>query len=197
MKTLSTTIVLLTCLIQPSIGEEPRVEHERPAAPKGFQWQELQGASGSFVLVPDKWHFETLSTQDSLVYRVTKDNPKTGNVLTGLTINVVRDVKEKTGVDASLYGVRYIDDYMKTTNVLIKPDKIYTLGPFKRASCQVEKTFEAKGEKRLCRVRVVTYANDKTGTLFVVIFGAPTEEWDEAWKVGEQLFRPLLLSTKL
>ena len=29
--------------------------------------------------------------------------------------------------------------------------------------------------------------NDKTGTVWMYIFEAPAEEWDEAWKVGRPI----------
>jgi hypothetical protein len=188
--------ILAFSFLSISMAEEPRVENGRPEPPDGYRWQELEGAAG-FVLVPNKWHYSTQSTKDSVAFQVTKEDPKVGQFLTGMTINVVRDVKKKTKLDPSLYAVHYLNEYMKGNKVVIKPDKIYDVGPFKRVSCQVEKAFDFAATKRECRVRVVGYANDETGTLFIVIFGAPVEEWDEAWTTGKQLFSPLALNDKI
>jgi hypothetical protein len=40
-------------------------------------------------------------------------------------------------------------------------------------------------------------ANDKTGTLFLTIFEAPTANWDEAWKTGEVILRKMLLDDEI
>ena len=197
MKRLLVTSILLAGFVELVAGQEPRVEKTRPEAPAGFRWQELEDIPGSFVLLPAGWHYWKAASKDSVAHRVTKEDPQDGPFLTGLTINVVRDVKKKTDLDPSLYAVHYVSEYMKGNKVLIKPDKILAVGPFQRISCQVEKPFAVRGKERLCHVRVVTYANDKTGTLYVVIFGAPVEEWDEAWKIGKQLFNPILLSDKI
>jgi len=40
-------------------------------------------------------------------------------------------------------------------------------------------------------------ANDKTGTLFLVVFEAPTASWEEAWKTGESIFKKMLLDDEV
>ena len=46
-------------------------------------------------------------------------------------------------------------------------------------------------------VHQVLIANDKTGTLFMVLFEAPTEDWDEAWRKSEVMLKRLLLDDEV
>lgn len=46
-------------------------------------------------------------------------------------------------------------------------------------------------------VHQVLIANDKTGTLFIVLFGAPTYTWDEVWRNGEVMLKRLLLDDEV
>ena len=41
--------------------------------------------------------------------------------------------------------------------------------------------------------RVTTIANDDTGTLYILVFGTPEDDWEETYKVGKQLYNPILL----
>ena len=36
-------------------------------------------------------------------------------------------------------------------------------------------------------------ANDRTGTIYVVLYEAPEEEWEKAWKVGEPILKELII----
>ena len=47
------------------------------------------------------------------------------------------------------------------------------------------------------RIRIHTIANDKTGTLYVILFGAPESEWDKAWKIGKTMLNPIFLDDEI
>lgn len=87
--------LVLLCCVGVSAAADPPAKKERPPAPEGFQWQELEGLGGS-VLLPKGWFFSKDSTRDAAVCRVTQEDPTKGKgFLTGLTVNVIRDVKAK------------------------------------------------------------------------------------------------------
>lgn len=169
---------------------------KRPEAPKGFAWQGLEEVNGA-VLVPDGWHFSKISTKGTLAYRVTKEKLDDDNdsFLTGLTINVVRDVPGKTKVKPSLYAVKYIRDYIKTAETNGKP-KVGKAGTLKRITCYFVKKLPKVSDETRFRIRVTTYANDETGTLYVMNFGTPEEDWEENFKIGKQLFNPILFDAR-
>jgi len=43
------------------------------------------------------------------------------------------------------------------------------------------------------RIHTLMIANDKTGTLYVVLFEAPKDRWDEEWKLGHPIVKQLML----
>jgi len=170
-----------------------KVESKQPEAPNGYSWQSLDEVRAK-VLVPKNWHFSKMSNRDLLVYRVTKEKLGKDDVpfLTGITINVTREVPKKTKVDPSVYAVKYIKDYIENVEVVEEP-KIDEAGGMQRITCQVVKKLPNIDKEKLFRVRVTTLANDKTGTLYILIFGTPRDEWDGSYKIGKPMFNPIVL----
>lgn len=167
---------------------------KRPEAPPGFRWQELKEVRGA-VLIPDGWHFQKTETKDALVFQVTKESLKeTSKFLTGLTINVAREVTKKTKAPPSIYAAALIEKYTKGGEVLIEP-KTDRIGNIERTKCEVQKSMPELSKDKLFRMRLVVLANDKTDTIYILIFGAPKDEWDQAWKIGTKLFNPIMINT--
>jgi hypothetical protein len=189
---LSALLVLLSATSIIVAAEEPAKKAERPKAPAGFQWQELEGTGGS-VLLPKSWFFSKESTRDAAVYRVTQEDPAKGNgFLTGLTVNVVRDVKAKAKADAFMYSVFYVDGYRKGAKTFGDP-KIDKADGFDRVVCDVENELPGAAKGVVFHVRLMTLANKETDMLYVITFGAPKGEWEKAIKIGEPMLSSLTL----
>ena len=172
-------------------------DSKRPDPPEGFQWQELEEIDGA-VLLPDGWHFGKSSSKDGLVYRVTKEKLDEDNkvFLTGLTINVLKDVKEKTNVPPSIYVVKYLKDYKEKSETSGRL-KVSKNGNLLRITGYFDRKIPDVDDKTLFRVRVTTIANDDTGTMYVAIFGTPKDEWEQNYELGKQMFNPLMLSRRI
>jgi hypothetical protein len=144
------------------------------------------------MLLPKGWHFSTVASKDGLAYRVTREEPsREKGFLTGLTVNVIHGVKKKSKADPSLYAAYHVENYLQEAKVISKP-KLDRSGRFARIQCEVEKELPAAAEG-LFRIRMVTLANDETDLLYVLIFGAPSDRWEQDWKIGRQLFDPIEL----
>ncbi|MGI8981484.1 MAG: hypothetical protein ACR2FY_19845 [Pirellulaceae bacterium] len=172
-------------------AEEPAKKAERPKAPSGFQWQELEGMGGS-VLLPMGWFFSKNSTKDSVVCRVTQEDATQGSFLTGLTVNVIRDVKAKAKADPFMYSAFYVDSYRKGAKTFGDP-KVDTADGFDRLVCDVEKEIPGAAKGVVFHVRLMTLANKETDTLYVITFGSPKDQWEKAWKIGEPVLASLTL----
>ena len=189
---LSAWLVLLTVASVLAAAEEPAKKAERRKPPAGFQWQELEGLGGS-VLLPKGWFFSKDSTRDAAVCRVTQEDPAKGNgFLTGLTVNVVRDVKAKAKADAFMYSVFYVDGYRKGAKTFGDP-KVDKADGFDRIVCDVENELPGAAKGVVFHVRLMTLANKETDTLYVVTYGAPKDEWEKAIKIGEPMLSSLIL----
>lgn len=159
---------------------------QRPSPPKGFKWHEIRELKAAF-LMPDGWHHSSVSKDGTIAYRFTKEDASgTEPFLTGLTVNVARDVKGKSKVDPSLYAVHYLQNYEKGARVL-KEMSLDTIGKLTRVRMEVVKKLPHIDPERKFRLHLVTIANDETGTLYVLNFGAPEADWKAAWKQGKKM----------
>jgi hypothetical protein len=189
---LAAMLLAAFALVSGVVTAQDKPEQKRPEPPKWFKWQELKEIQGA-VLLPDGWHFNKVSNEDTLAYRVTKEDLKKEKVfLTGFTINVTRNVKTKTNLTAPDYAVYFVDNYTKGAEIVDEP-KMSEAGELKRVTCQVIKKLPDVDKEKLFRLRVTTLANPKTDTLYILIFGAPKDQWEQAYKIGEKLFNPILL----
>lgn len=192
--------LILACFVSPFASAEEPVkkgakEADRPPAPAGFSWQELEGMGGS-VLLPKGWFFSKHSTRDAAVCQVTQeDSAKGKGFLTGLTVNVIRDVKAKSKADAFLYSAYYVDGYRKGAKTFGDP-KIDKADGFDRIVCEVENKLPGAAKDVVFHVRLMTLSNKETDTLYVITFGAPKDEWEKAWKIGEPVLASLTLPAK-
>ncbi|GAB3581475.1 hypothetical protein [Hymenobacter daeguensis] len=162
--------------------------------PAGFSWQPLP-ASKAAALLPAGWHYRAAGEKNAPTYYLTQEEIGENNEFqTGLSLQVVRKAKAKTGRPAS----EYAELLMMRTG----------FGPGKQ---QLEKTAVADGPfyKRTVRYRdappeaeprvvyQLALANAKTDTLYLLTFESPEKEWAEAWKLGEAMVRELVLDSHL
>jgi len=164
----------------------------RPQPPEGYDWQELKECR-SAVLLPRGWQFSQNKVDDTLAYFVTRDEPLEGKFTTGLTVNVVRNLSDASKLKPSLYAAHYVQEYLKQSEETVEQPESAPAGPFDRISCQVIKRFPQFEDQRF-RVRMTTFANDKADALYILIFASPVDEWEQSYRIGEQLFNPIVLA---
>lgn len=160
------------------------------AAPTGFAWQPLPESKAA-LLLPEGWAYQAEGEKGSPTYYLTREaTGESGEYQTGLSLQVVRKVKTKTGRPAP----EYAELLMLRTG----------FGPGQQ---QLEKAASVDGlfYKRTVRyreappeaeVRVVyqlALANAKTDTLYLLTFESPEKDWAEAWKLGAVMVRELVL----
>lgn len=163
------------------------------ALPAGYTWQPLP-ASKAAAPLPAGWYFRAAGEKGAPTYYLTQDEIGENNEFqTGLSLQVVRKAKAKTGRPAA----EYAELLMLRTG----------FGPGKQ---QLEKTAVADGPfyKRTVRYRdappeaeprvvyQMALANTKTDTLYLLTFESPEKEWAEAWRLGEVMLRELVLDAR-
>lgn len=153
--------------------------------PAGYEVQRLPGLNGE-ILKPMGWYFTSNGTKNSIIYRLTREDPTHG-YLTGFTITVAPSVYKITNKKPSEYAQVVMSDYAKKT--LISTDDARTFssgqGEAQLLGCIVDEKISYMGKEVMCRVGVTTMAIDDIDLLAVIIFGTPVQDW----KANEKIYR--------
>lgn len=162
-----------------------------PEPPEGYAWQWCEEIKGGF-LKPDGWFFKKAGKGDTLGFFITKEDiDKEGKFLTGLTVNVLMDIPEKKNIKASDYAKLFREEARKTGDFVREWNNV--VGPFQAAGFLHEKEDKAGAFK----VHNLLIANDKTGTVYLVMFEAPSAEWDATWKIAEPILKQLYVDDEI
>jgi hypothetical protein len=158
------------------LGGQPKL----PDAPSGYTWKICPKIKGAF-LFPYGWHFK----HQTEGYFITKEKIESdkSRFLTGLTVNVIKNIPGKAKVLPSQY-IKVI----QSKKVLIKK-WTNKMGPFNGYGCE----YKSKGSV----IYNLLIANDKTGTLYLILYEAPENEWEEAWKIGAPILKKLYIDDEI
>lgn len=154
------------------------------AAPEGFQWKYLP-ESAVAVLAPDQWHFLSERSETARAYYISLENIGTqGFFKTGLTINMQRDTSRNAmqvaeGLPATIMELAGISTPVEVSN---RTDGDLTIYEFE---------YETAGSQAIT-VHNLIAANQATNTLYTITFESPTDQWDEAWKIGQVMIEQLV-----
>ncbi|MFT3869649.1 MAG: hypothetical protein QM715_14430 [Nibricoccus sp.] len=161
---------------------------ELPVAPNGFLWQEVPTIKAA-ILRPNDWFYKEDQSGTTTALFITKESiQKKGRFETGLTLNCVRDIPAKAGMPPSAYAVAFAQE--AATKHKLDEQMAFDHGPFKAVRFRYVDASKGITSVTICHLLI---ANDKTGTLFLVIFEAPTKNWENEWKLGEVILKKMLL----
>ena len=184
-------VLLVLLLAWPAAAQ--RYDTKLAAPPTGFTWQPLP-ASKAAALLPAGWYYRAAGEKGAPTYYLTREEMGENNEFqTGLSLQVVRKAKAKTGRPAP----EYAELLMMRTG-------------FGQGKQQLEKSSVADGPfyKRTVRYRdappeaepsivyQLALANAKTDTLYLLTFESPEKDWAEAWQLGEIMLRELVLDSR-
>lgn len=147
-----------------------------PAAPDGFRWQRLQESIDCRFLLPRGWHFHKVEAENGSAYFLTREEAAAGTFSTGLTVNLLPSVPGRDPLELAAATLR---DLAVPNTVLNRWD--LDTGPFAGPGALIRLTQE---DGEAVRVYLLSLANRRTGSVTVIRFESPEEDWDEAWKTG-------------
>jgi hypothetical protein len=185
------TVLLLPLVLmfRPSMGDGvPTTQGDTanlPPAPDGFSWERLPVIRAT-VLRPKGWFFKHEGNKATQAYFVTKESiEKGGKYETGLTIQAMRMRK---GVKPSQFAEKYAETIVKSGQVDVEKTWKAEGGPFQTLGSRYVTHGDPPHHQQSLLI-----ANDKTGTLYIILFESPQSQWDEAWKLGQPMLKQLLL----
>ncbi|MBD5781897.1 hypothetical protein IEN85_20520 [Pelagicoccus sp. NFK12] len=165
---------------------------ELPNPPDGYRWKQILDEQ-SALLVPIGWHFKSQHGKNTDGFFVSKENIEAeGKFDTGLSLNVIKQVKQSTGLAPSKYSLAMIEQMQKSKKVLLADSR--NAGAFKAFTLRF---LDSQPNVPDVVVHNLFIANDETGTLWYYIFEAPQSEWESAWQTGDTLLSHLLLETEI
>ncbi len=140
-------------------------------APAGFSWHELEDL-GAWFLRPDGWHAHRAARGGTRAWFLTRE-PADGAepFRVGLTVNVPPRVEHGDPVRVARL---FVDDRIARAETLRRWDA--EAGPFRGQGALLR-----AGDTR---VYLLGLAQAETGTVYLIQFESPEEEWDAAWKTG-------------
>ena len=195
MNPLLAVCLVVACAFPSCLNAEAETEAASPEAPKGFSWRQLEDVRIT-VLVPDGWLVSRFEEKGTIAYKVTTDK----TYQTGLTINIITNVSDKTKHDtaavgkkisAPVYAVYQIEQYKKhSTTVLDEWHR--EMPPLLISGCEIVKTIDGVES----HIRSTAIGNAKTDTLYVWMFGSPASSWKEAWAFGRKMLNPILIDNE-
>lgn len=159
-------------------------------APEGYTWW-LCPQTKTALRKPDGWHTKVTVVDGLFGYFISKEDiDELGEFTTGLTVNVTpqADQRYKTEV-GELVGLT-IGRAADAGEVLEDPWPTVS-EPLVAYSIVVKHKDAGKGDFVTYRMAI---GNVETGTLYIIIFEAPANEWEQAWKLGKPIIEQLILS---
>lgn len=184
--------VLLGCQHTPTpLSSEDPVD--RPPPPEGYSWQKLEEIGGA-CLKPNGWFFSKDLSSSDAYFRITKEDTSDGSeFLTGLTIQIILSVPNKTDLLPSEVAEKHLQKYAEGSEIIeyFPPEKF---PPMTRTGATFKKELNIRGTKQSFMIHKTLFANDKTGTLYVFTFGAPEKDWDEALKIIQTINSQIFLN---
>ncbi len=182
------TVTVAEEILGVNVGDGPL---SLPEPPAGYEWLQATEVRAAF-LQPMGWHFTKSRAANEYEYQISREAPgPDGDFDTGLTINVITKITERTGKTPSQFAA----DFMaQTTAELGGPE-----GPFQT----FKSPYEFRGGlfasndpvKGRFNAHIGTIANDRTGTIYLVIFEGPAAEWTDIWAHGETMIKKLAINS--
>lgn len=187
-----TSIALLLCWVMQTTAMA-QDDSKEFVAPEGYEIQILEGIRGK-ILRPKDWFYSGQFQKTTLIYKIAKEDiRKGGSVETGLTINVVFDVKKLSELAPSEYADAYIKDKLKSST-LVSRDETRKDGKFVRKGVLVDETRKLPAETKNYRIGYTFYCHDEADSLIVMIFGTPAAEWKEVEPIQKTMMAKVMFA---
>jgi hypothetical protein len=160
-----------------------------PSPPNGYSWVECKDIKGAF-LKPSGWFFKQATQGDTIGYFITKENIEAlGSFETGLSVNVIPDIPRKKQIQASNFAAAYIKTAIQNREVFKKPWST-SMGPFEAYGVVLINHDSKQGDFVTHNLAI---ANDQTGTLYLLTFESPLNQWNSSWEIAEPMLKMFLI----
>lgn len=170
-------LLISICLLSSCKSSERNLKE----APEGYTWQSVSSMDAYFLL-PKNWFTKEEESNGTKAYFITKENIETnGRFKTGMSINCIPNMSKKINISVDKYACTFID-VLADKYTLIKKFKT-DIGPFTRYACEIKGN--NNGEE--IHMYQLCVANNRTGTLYIIVAESPESEWNENSKILDKI----------
>jgi len=149
-----------------------------PKSPKGYVWQEFKEVHAA-CLKPKKWHYSKVMLENHSVFRLTREKVSFNQeFLTGLTLHVFQDVPGVMDMNPSELAEKYLSEYAmdkQTLEVFVPKHS----GNMIQSGGTYQSRMNLRGKTRTFKVHVTALANDESGTMYLLVYACPANQWDK------------------
>ena len=157
-------------------------------APAGYSWVEFKEVNAAY-LKPDGWYQAIRSDEEVATLFISKENmEQLGSYRTGLSVNVIRNVRQRAGVTPSQFAQRTVAKTAASKEILSQ-----WATPVNGGTLNVGFRYRDPSPFPSLVIHTVLLADDGADLLQILVFGAPESEWENAWKHGERMMSGILV----
>ncbi|WP_426058859.1 hypothetical protein [Hymenobacter sp. B1770] len=183
--------LFLLLVALPAVAQKYNAELSTP--PAGFAWQALPEIKGA-MLMPEGWYFKPEGQKDANAYFLTQEEIVDGGEFqTGVSINVNRKLKAKSGRTAPDYAKAFSARTGIGPNLEVLEKQATVDGLFHKYMVRYRASPADADPKIICQLAI---GNAKTDTLYILVFESPEKDWVEAWKLGDVMLKELVLDSR-
>ena len=156
----------------------------------GYKWNKCPSIKGAF-LCPNDWHFKKSTKNGQTAFFITKEKIKNEKTRfeTGISIFVLKEIPKTKKMKPSKFMESYIKEAKRKHKLFEEKD--VNMGPFIGKNFKYEE--RDKTTKKDYKFFNLLISNDKTGTLYLVIFESPKKEWDKAYAKADKVLKMLYI----
>lgn len=174
----------------PTSALKPAPATRLAEAPMGFHWQPLPEVKAT-LLLPYTWSYKAETSRDAQAYFLTREKIVPGKLFkTGLSLNVVRQIKAKSKQPAQAYAQSFSARTGRGAGQQVLSQETKTQGPLRLYGVRYRVASGPAGPKIIQQWAI---ANTATDTFYLLLFESPEKEWAQAWKLGEEMIKQLRL----
>lgn len=156
----------------------------------GYKWNKCPSIKGAF-LCPNDWHFKASNTNGQEAFFISKEkiiDNKT-RFETGISIFVLKNIPKTKKMTPSKFMESYVN--LSKSKFKVTEENDITMGPFVGKNFKYEQ--KDKTGQKIYKFYNLLISNDKTGTLYLVIFECPKDAWPKEYSKAEKVLKMLYI----
>ena len=171
--------------------DEPLMSKSSLTIPEGYELQTLDVTKGS-ILKPKGWFYTFGGDQHSVVWTISKENPKPKGYKTGLRLQFFPGVSKTVKMSPQAAAQDIISQIKKKGEILKMCDP-HQIGDFTRIFTETKEAITISGIKDDYHIIYTTSWSDKLDMVTLLIFGTPYDEWDKYQDIYDQIKNVVLI----